>query len=105
MVPISLRKKTLYRLAFAASAFLLIRTLFFPSSESGPSSRSFATSTHSNQIEEHNFIERATRPDKSLNVQKHKFLQARIGRDSRLEVLGDVIRNGINDYWDRFQLP
>ncbi|KAF9073267.1 glycosyltransferase family 69 protein [Rhodocollybia butyracea] len=98
-----LRKGNLFRLTFFGAALFLIRALFFPSSGSA-SSRSFATTTQSTRIEEHNFIERAT-ADKSLNVQKHKFLQARIGRDSRFEVLGDVIRNGINDYWDRFQLP
>ncbi|KIK50591.1 hypothetical protein GYMLUDRAFT_182572 [Collybiopsis luxurians FD-317 M1] len=101
----SLRRRNLSRLAFAAAALFLIRALFFPSSSSPSSSRTFASTTHSTQIEEQNFIERATRPDKWLNVQKHKFLQARIGRDSRDEVLGDVVRNGINDYWDRFQLP
>ncbi|KAJ3978026.1 glycosyltransferase family 69 protein [Lentinula raphanica] len=104
-MPISLRRRNLSRLAFVAAALFLVRALFFPSSDPVSSSRSFATTTHTNQIEEHNFIERATRPDKSLNVQRHKFLQSRIGRDSRHEVLGDVIRNGINDYWDRFQLP
>ncbi|KAE9396877.1 hypothetical protein BT96DRAFT_966340 [Gymnopus androsaceus JB14] len=105
MMALSLGRRRLSRLAYAVAAIFLIRTLFFSTSDSPSSSRSFASSIQSKQIEEHNFIERATRPDKSLNVQKHKFLQSRIGRDSRLEVLGDVIRNGINDYWDRFQLP
>ncbi|KAF7361216.1 Glycosyltransferase family 69 protein [Mycena sanguinolenta] len=59
----------------------------------------------SKEIKEHNFIERATRPDKSLNVQKHPFLQSRLGRDERDELMGTEIRNGEQDYWERFQMP
>ncbi|KAF8882250.1 cryptococcal mannosyltransferase 1-domain-containing protein [Infundibulicybe gibba] len=92
---LSLRRR-LPRLLFFTTIGFTLYYIFF----SGPS-----TPTRSHQIKEHNFIERATRPDKSLNVQKHRFLQARIGRDERDEVLGDVIRNGVDDYWERFQLP
>ncbi|KAF5378084.1 hypothetical protein D9615_007621 [Tricholomella constricta] len=94
---LSIRRRSLSRLfAIAAFAFLL-RLVFFPSA--GP-----ITPT-GHQIKEHNFIERATRPDKSLNVQRHQFLQARMGRDEREGILGQVIQNGVWDYWERFQLP
>ncbi|THU98545.1 glycosyltransferase family 69 protein [Dendrothele bispora CBS 962.96] len=96
------RRRNLSRLFYAVIGALLIRYFFF--SDIPSSSSSFAR-TRSHQIQEHNFIERATRPDKTLNVQKHRFLQSRIGRDEREEMLGHVIRNGIDDYWERFQLP
>ena len=38
-------------------------------------------------------------------MQKHRFLQSRIGRDEREDLMSDVVRNGVNDYWERFQLP
>lgn len=96
-----LRRRSFARLFFLAGVFLFFRLTFFSSSHS---SHSFSV-PHSHQIEEHNFIERNTRPDKSLNVQKHKFLQARMGREERDDWLMTVIRNGMYDYWDRFQLP
>ncbi|CAK5278734.1 unnamed protein product [Mycena citricolor] len=92
----SLRRRNLSRVAFIAACAFLVRWLFFSSS---------SISGSASQIQEHNFIERATRPDKSLNVQKHRFLQARMGRDEREELMGDVIQNGMMDYWERFQVP
>ncbi|KAJ7641386.1 glycosyltransferase family 69 protein [Roridomyces roridus] len=99
---IALRRRSLSRVFFIGACAFVVRWLFF----SSPSSSSVASGSYAaHQIEEHNFIERATRPDKSLNVQKHHFLQARMGRDERGELMGDVIRNGVDDYWERFQLP
>lgn len=96
---ISLRRRSLSRVFFIAVCAFLVRWLFFT-----PSAVS-ASSYASHQIKEHNFIERATRPDKSLNVQRHPFLQARMGRDERGELMGTEIRNGEADYWERFQMP
>lgn len=101
---VALRRRSLTRILIAIVFAFVLRLLFFSSSSSTSYSNQ-ASAPRSHQIEEHNFIERATRPDKSLNVQKHKFLQARMGRDERDELLGQVIRNGVNDYWERFQLP
>ncbi|KAJ7471745.1 glycosyltransferase family 69 protein [Mycena latifolia] len=95
----ALRRRSLSRVAFIAACAFVVRWLFFSSSSTT------ASSYASHQIQEHNFIERATRPDKSLNVHKHQFLQARMGRDERDELMGDVIRNGVDDYWERFQMP
>ncbi|KAF7326416.1 Glycosyltransferase family 69 protein [Mycena venus] len=95
----SLRRRSLSRVFFIAACAFVVRWLFFSSSSAS------AASYGSHQIKEHNFIERATRPDKSLNVQKHPFLQARMGRDERDELMGTEIRNGEDDYWERFQMP
>ena len=40
-----------------------------------------------------------------LDVQKHDFLQVRIGRDERQDMFSDVIESGIDDFWERFQKP
>ncbi|KAF8887026.1 capsular associated protein [Gymnopilus junonius] len=65
----------------------------------------FVKLSNSHQIQGHNFIERATRSDKSLNVQRHPFLQSRMGRDEKEDIFSNLIRNGVRDYWERFQLP
>ncbi|KAF8738576.1 hypothetical protein AX14_011056 [Amanita brunnescens Koide BX004] len=93
---VSLRRRSLSRFLLFVGAIISVKLFLFPSTP--PSSAE-------HQIKGHNFIERATRPDKSLNVQKHRFLQARLGRDETAELMGDVIRNGANDYWERFQKP
>ena len=92
---VSLRRRSLSRFLLLVAAIVSVKLFLFPSSAPPPE----------HQIKRHNFIERATRPDKSLNVQKHRFLQARMGRDERAELMGDVIRNGVDDYWERFQKP
>ena|ERR1700761_3217299 len=99
MIP--LRRRSLSRVFFIAACAFVVRWLFF----SSPSSSALEAGAATHHIKEHNFIERATRPDKSLNVQRHPFLQARMGRDERDELMGEVIRNGADDYWERFQLP
>ncbi|KAJ7074464.1 glycosyltransferase family 69 protein [Mycena amicta] len=94
---LSLRRRSFTRVVFIAAFAFVARWLFFSSSSS-------AANAKAHEIREHNFIERA-RQDKSLNVQRHRFLQARMGRDERDELMGDIIRNGADDYWERFQLP
>lgn len=56
-------------------------------------------------LQSYNVFERVTGVDKILNVRKYKFLQWRIGRDVRKDILDDVIANGVTDYWNRFQAP
>ncbi|KAG6868900.1 hypothetical protein C0993_008198 [Termitomyces sp. T159_Od127] len=92
---LSFRRRSLSRLLTIAALAFLIRYLFF-----SPSTSEYAS--YEQEIQGHNIIERATRPDKSLNVHKHKFLQARMGRDERGDLLGQVILNGVQDWWDRF---
>jgi|SRR5882762_2856113 hypothetical protein len=99
---IALRRRSLTRIIFALGLGVFLRLTFF-SSSSSPSS-SFYT-PDSLEIQGHNVLERVTRSDKTLNVQKHKFLQVRMGRDDRDDILADVISNGVMDYWERFQKP
>ncbi|TFK25848.1 capsular associated protein [Coprinopsis marcescibilis] len=94
-----IRRRTLSRLAFLFTFVFVVRMLFFQPSSS-PKSKSGGV-----EIKEHNFIERATRPDRSLNVHRHPFLQARIGRDETPDMFSELIENGLQDYWERFQLP
>ncbi|TFK68893.1 glycosyltransferase family 69 protein [Pluteus cervinus] len=93
------RRRSLSRIFYIVVFGTFVRFAFYPTQTPAP------VSSRAHQIQEHNFIERATLPDKSLNVQKHRFLQARIGRDEREEVLGRVIQSAIHDFWGRFQLP
>jgi hypothetical protein len=102
MMVVSFRRRNLSRLLFLFTFAFFVRLILFPSQSTGSGS-THSSSDH--QIKRHNFIERATRPDKSLNIQKHKFLQARMGRDEREGLLGQIILNGIEDYWLRFQEP
>jgi hypothetical protein len=99
MLGFMLRRRSIHRLIFAFALAFCVRFFFF----------SGTTPTHSpsspQEIQEHNVLELVTRGDRSLNVQKHKFLQVRMGRDERDDLFGNVIRNGIDDFWDRFQKP
>lgn len=93
--PNTVRRRTLARLAVLVGAAALVRLFFWLADHKQAS----------HEIRGHNIVERVTTRDKTLNVQKHKFLQARLGRDERPELLGKVILNGANDYWDHFQKP
>lgn len=65
-----------------------------------------STPPHGDEILEHNVLQRVvTRSDKTLDVQRHQFLQARMGRDDGDDLFSDVIKNGVTDYWQRFQKP
>jgi hypothetical protein len=93
------RRGGLLRITALLGLGLIIRLVFFSSSAATRSSQPYS------QIKKHNFIERATRADKSLNVQRHSFLQARFGRDERNDVFDSLIYDGMLDYWTRLQLP
>lgn len=101
---LSLRRRSLTRLLFFFTVIFFLRLFFFSSSSSSTVSPSLRIQ-NAHEIKEHNFFERATRPDKTLNVQKYKFLQSRMGRDDREDLFSDLVRNGARDYWERFQLP
>jgi hypothetical protein len=57
------------------------------------------------EIRSPNVLSRVTRSDKSLDVQRFPFLQARLGREDEDDLLTGWIRNGVMDFWERFQLP
>ncbi|KAF7973302.1 hypothetical protein HWV62_15621 [Athelia sp. TMB] len=99
---LTLRRRNFTRLILVFCAGVLIRFFFFPS-QSASKSSFFTADTQ--EIQEHGVLERVAGAAKALNVQKHKFLQVRMGRDERNDLLGDVIKNGVMDYWERFQKP
>ncbi len=57
------------------------------------------------EIRTHGVLDYVKRSDKVLDVQRHDFLQVRMGRDERDDLLGHVVRDGVKDYWERFQKP
>jgi hypothetical protein len=83
--------------------FISLR-LFFISGASNSSTPTTSVSKYP-EIREHNVLERVTRSEKTLNPQKHKFLQVRMGRDERPDLFSDIIQNGVDDFWERFQKP
>ncbi|KAI0665487.1 cryptococcal mannosyltransferase 1-domain-containing protein [Trametes maxima] len=57
------------------------------------------------KIRKQNVLDLVTGADKQLDARKHKFLQARMGRDERPDLFADIIDDGVQDYWERFQKP
>ena len=96
-------RRSVVRVILLASFGLLVRWYLY----SSPSSLSVSSAHFSSypEIQEHNVLELVTRGDKTLNVRKHNFLQVRMGRDERGDLLDDVIRKGVNDFWERSQKP
>ncbi|CAE6476674.1 unnamed protein product [Rhizoctonia solani] len=88
------RRGFVTRLLLGGATLYILHTLFFASSRSPP-----------HEITAHNVIDRVTNADKTLDVRRHKFLQARLGRDERPDLLSDWVQNGALDFWQRFQLP
>ncbi|EJD38143.1 hypothetical protein AURDEDRAFT_92020 [Auricularia subglabra TFB-10046 SS5] len=93
-VSFAVRRRTLTRLALVALLVYFLRAIFAP-----------ARSTGAKEIKHHNVLELVTRQDKVLDVHKHDFLQVRLGRDDRPDLFSDVVKNGVLDFWNRFQLP
>jgi hypothetical protein len=87
-----IRRQSLTRLIFFG--FFILTFRFF-----------FSASTPTHEIRAHNVLERVTRKDKTLDVQRHAFLQVRIGRDERDDFMKRTIMDGVRDYWERFQRP
>lgn len=92
---ITLRRRTLQRIFFFG-VFVVFLRLVLP--------RSNPEEVH--EIKEHGVLERVVPfSGSSLDVKRHKWLQARMGRDERPDILDTYVFNGIRDYWDRFQKP
>ncbi|KAH7886652.1 glycosyltransferase family 69 protein [Phlebopus sp. FC_14] len=89
------RRKGLRRLFVILALLLAVRFLLYPSS----------SASRTLEYQSYNVLERVTGPDKTLSVQKYKFMQSRMGRDARPDVFEDLIVDGTQDYWDRFQVP
>lgn len=90
------QRRLLTRIGLGLAALFVLRALFGGSSQP------------SHAIVEHNVLERVTLADKTLDVQRHQFLQARMPRmpkDRESDLLVGWIKNGVRDYWERFQKP
>ena len=87
-----LRRRTLGRIGILVVSIFVLRLLFAPK-------------TAEHEIQTHNVLERVTRPDKMLDANRHHFLQVRMGRDERDGMLSDMVQDGVQDYWERFQFP
>ncbi|KAI0028531.1 cryptococcal mannosyltransferase 1-domain-containing protein [Vararia minispora EC-137] len=90
---LTLRRRSLVRVCFLAITGLAICYLFSSSSTSSV-----------NEIRKHNVLEMVAGDD-TLDVRRHKFLRSRMGRDEREDMMSSIIRNGVDDYWERFQYP
>ena len=104
----ALRRRTLTRFLLVLAFVFLLRLLCFPShNTSNINTTPHRPPDHSwpHQIKQRSLIERATRPDQSLDVQRHRFLQVRMGRDERGEIMANTIAEGMWDWWERFQIP
>jgi hypothetical protein len=93
-----IRKRNLTRLAGIGAALVLLR--FFTASSSAGESGSNA-----HEIREHGVLDLVAMGGAALDVQRHDFLQVRMGRDERPDILDEYVYNGMADHWDRFQLP
>ncbi|KAI0045041.1 glycosyltransferase family 69 protein [Auriscalpium vulgare] len=96
-----LRRRNLTRIFLIVSAGLLIRLAV---SWSTPSSSGRSGQT-SHEIQPHNVLDLVGRTEGVLDVHRHKFLQVRMGRDEREDLMSDIVQNGVDDYWERFQKP
>ncbi|KAH8105455.1 cryptococcal mannosyltransferase 1-domain-containing protein [Cristinia sonorae] len=101
---VAIRRRSLFRLLLFIAAILIIRLLFF--SPSSPASKVASSFYYSDpqEIQKQGVLDLVTR-EKSLDARKHKFLQVRMGRDQRSDLFSDIIDNGLEDYWSRFQKP
>jgi hypothetical protein len=94
---IVIRRRSLARLAGIGAALLVFRWLFFsPSTEA-------KTKVH--EIRQHGVLDLVQIGGSALDVQRHEFLQVRMGRDERPDILDSYVHSGLGDYWDRFQKP
>lgn len=77
-----LRKKNIGRFILAVLVFLVLRSYF-------------QSRQRTKEIKHHNVLERVTRPDKTLDVQRHDFLQVRIGGALQRDMMDDLISDGM----------
>ncbi|KAI0720873.1 cryptococcal mannosyltransferase 1-domain-containing protein [Fomitopsis betulina] len=91
------RRRSLVRLFLLATLCTLAKLVFWPSRKADPA--------EALEIRKNNVLDLVSRSDKPLDARRHKFLQARHGRDEREDVFRDMVRDGVMDYWERFQKP
>ncbi|KAA1470756.1 hypothetical protein DENSPDRAFT_798172 [Dentipellis sp. KUC8613] len=94
-----LRRRSLTRIFLVLLFALFVRVFILP--PSAPTSSVYEPE----EIREHNMLDFVSRAENPLDVRRYKFLQTRMGRDEREDILGDIVRNGVQDFWDRFEKP
>ncbi|KAI0819762.1 cryptococcal mannosyltransferase 1-domain-containing protein [Trametes gibbosa] len=99
-----IRRRTVLRIVGLAFLAFLVKVLVAAPSTSSSVSALYGASDP-NEIRKQNVLDYVTGADKQLDARKHKFLQARMGRDDRLDLFADIIDDGVQDYWERFQKP
>jgi hypothetical protein len=90
-------RRYLTRILILISAAILIRL--------ATSSKSSSSSTKSHEIQGHGVLDFVHGSERALDARRHAFLQSRVGRDEREDLMSDIVRNGVEDYWERFQKP
>ncbi|EIM85159.1 uncharacterized protein STEHIDRAFT_60534 [Stereum hirsutum FP-91666 SS1] len=88
------RRRNATRIITVASLVLLAKVIF----TSPPPAQT-------QEIQEQNVLDLVSRSDNVLDVRRHKFLQTRMGRDEGQDIFSDIVMNGVDDYWERFQKP
>jgi hypothetical protein len=91
------RRRNFTRIVILISAALIIR---FATSSTSSSPR-----TTSHEIQGHGVLDFVHGSENVLDARRHPFLQSRVGRDEREDLMSDIVRNGVDDYWERFQKP
>ena len=91
------RRRNLTRIFILISAAILIRL--------ATSSKSSSSKTKSHEIQGHGVLDFVHGSENALDARRHAFLQSRVGRDEREDLMSDIVRNGVDDYWERFQKP
>ena len=105
-MPLAIRRRSLVRILILVSVVIGIRFLVVHSTSStASSSGSSLYGSDPSEIQKQGVLDLVTRGEKPLDARKHKFLQVRMGRDDREDLFSDLIRNGIMDYWERFEKP
>ncbi|OWZ57955.1 capsular associated protein [Cryptococcus neoformans 125.91] len=65
----------------------------------------FSSSKSPEEIQSHGVLERVYSTDKYLDVSKYQFLQSRLGRDDRTSMFDEEVKEGMLDFWSRYQKP
>ncbi|KAG8852972.1 Cryptococcal mannosyltransferase 1 [Serendipita sp. 411] len=83
------RRRAFVRIFLALIGFLVLRRFFW-------------SPRQKQEIQHPNVFERV-RPERTLDVHKHDFLQVRMGGALPRDILDEFIADGVSDYWNRFQ--
>ena len=87
-------RRNLTRILWFLAFGFLARLLFFPSA-----------APKEPQIRRQGVLDLVAGSDRVLDVQKHDFLQMRMGRDERPDILSDMVQDGVEDFWSRYEQP